>query len=41
MFSQVSWGSQRFYDLRITVRANVNDFCLRSLKSGGASANEA
>ena len=24
-----------------TVRANVDDFCLGSLKSGGASANEA
>ena len=33
--------SRRFYEVYVAVRANVDDFCLRSLKSGGASASEA
>ena len=47
VFSQFSWGlllhySRRFYEVYITtVRANVDYFLLGSLKSGGASANEA
>ena len=45
VFSQFSWGlllhySRRFYEVYITtVRANVDDFFLGSLKSGGTSAN--